>query len=45
MYDELKDHNKDVKYIELDDGNHNLSYQAHRVTTLSAISDFLKKHL
>jgi dipeptidyl aminopeptidase/acylaminoacyl peptidase len=45
MYDELKDHNKDVKYIELEDGNHNLSYQAHRMTTLSAISDFLKKHL
>lgn len=45
MYEELQDHNKNVTYIELEDGNHYLSYQPHRIETMTAITEFLAKHL
>lgn len=45
MEDELDDENKDVTYIELEDGDHYLSHQAHRVKTLQAFLDFFDKHL
>ncbi|MBQ4833127.1 S9 family peptidase [Pseudoalteromonas sp. MMG010] len=45
MADELEDKNKDVIYIELEDGDHYLSYQPHRIKTLQAFLDFFDKHL
>ena len=40
MEDELDDEDKDVTYIELEDGDHYLSYQPHRIKTLQALLDF-----
>ncbi|TMO67695.1 alpha/beta hydrolase family protein [Pseudoalteromonas aurantia] len=45
MYDDLLDAKKAVKYIELESGNHHLSYQAHRHTTLTAFLSFFDTHL
>ncbi|MFY8351363.1 alpha/beta hydrolase family protein [Pseudoalteromonas sp. SSM20] len=45
MFDELKDYDKQVEYIELEDGNHYLSFEKHRIKTLTAITEFLQKHL
>lgn len=45
MFDELKDYDKQVEYIELEDGNHYLSYEKHRIKTLTSITEFLQKHL
>lgn len=45
MADELEDHDKKFKYVELEDGNHHLSYQAHRVKTLTEFLAFFEKHL
>ncbi|MBE0366678.1 alpha/beta hydrolase family protein [Pseudoalteromonas aurantia] len=45
MYDKLLDENKAVQYIELESGNHDLSFQAHRHTTLSAFLAFFDTHL
>ncbi|KJZ03689.1 peptidase S9 [Pseudoalteromonas piscicida] len=45
MADELEDNDKKFKYIELEDGNHHLSYQAHRVKTLTEFLAFFEKHL
>jgi len=45
MEDELADENKDVTYIELEDGDHYLSYQPYRIKTLQAFLDFFDKHL
>lgn len=45
MEDELDDEDKDVTYIELEDGDHYLSYQPHRIKTLQAFLDFFDKHL
>lgn len=45
MHDELEDEDKDVTYIELEYGDHYLSYQPHRVKTLQAFLDFFDKHL
>jgi dipeptidyl aminopeptidase/acylaminoacyl peptidase len=45
MLDELEDEGKPVKYVELDGGNHHLSYQPHRLTTLTEIVSFLQQHL
>ncbi|AIY66990.1 alpha/beta hydrolase family protein [Pseudoalteromonas piratica] len=45
MFDELNDYDKQVEYIELEDGNHYLNYEKHRIQTLTAITEFLKKHL
>ncbi|ESP90855.1 alpha/beta hydrolase family protein [Pseudoalteromonas luteoviolacea] len=41
----LKEHNQDVTYIELEDGDHHLSYQPHRITTLEAMLAFFDKQL
>ncbi|MER2493286.1 alpha/beta hydrolase family protein [Catenovulum sediminis] len=43
MYDELQDEDKDVQYIELEDGDHYLSNAEHRLTTFKAIERFLQK--
>lgn len=45
MEDELDDEDKDVTYIELEDGDHYLSYQPYRIKTLQAFLDFFDKHL
>ena len=45
MYEELQDYKKDVKYIELENGNHYLQIEAHRVKTLASFEQFLQKHL
>ncbi|KID57353.1 hypothetical protein JF50_09035 [Pseudoalteromonas luteoviolacea] len=36
---------KDVTYIELEDGDHHLSYQPHRIQTLKAMLAFFDEHL
>ncbi|TQF67832.1 alpha/beta hydrolase family protein [Pseudoalteromonas luteoviolacea] len=41
----LKLAGKDFKYIELDEGDHHLSYQPHRITTLEAMLVFFNKQL
>jgi dipeptidyl aminopeptidase/acylaminoacyl peptidase len=45
MADELEDEDKEVTYIELEDGDHYLSYQPYRIQTLQAFLDFFDKHL
>lgn len=45
MYQALKAAQKDVQYIELEDGNHHLSYQPHRMETLKASMAFNNQHL
>lgn len=45
MEGELDDEDKDVTYIELEEGDHYLSYQPHRIKTLQAFLDFFDKHL
>lgn len=45
MAEELEDANKDVKYIELEDGSHYLVHQPYRVKTLQEMLVFFNKHL
>ncbi|MEJ6474672.1 S9 family peptidase [Pseudoalteromonas piscicida] len=45
MANELEDYDKAFKYIELEDGNHHLSYQEHRINTLTAFLEFFEQHL
>ena len=45
MYKALKSENKDVQYIELEDGDHYLSTNSHRLQTFQAMDSFLKRHL
>lgn len=45
MFDELKDHDKDVEFIELDGGDHYLSSNKHRLSTFKALDKFLAQHL
>lgn len=45
MYNELKGKDRPVKYVELDGGNHHLSYEQHRQTTLAELVSFLKSNL
>lgn len=45
MYKALKRHDKDVQYIELEDGDHYLSTNSHRLQTFQAMDSFLKTHL
>ncbi|GAB2931968.1 alpha/beta hydrolase family protein [Rheinheimera gaetbuli] len=45
MYKALKSENKDVQYIELEDGDHYLSTNSHRLQTFQAMDRFLKQHL
>jgi dipeptidyl aminopeptidase/acylaminoacyl peptidase len=41
----LTKQNKQVNYIEIEQANHHLSNQAHRLQTLEAMADFFAKHL
>ena len=45
MADELEDYDKEVRYIEIEDANHHLSVQAHRMQTLEEMVAFFDKHL
>lgn len=45
MYKALKSENKDVQYIELEDGDHYLSTNSHRLQTFQAMDSFLKQYL
>uniref|UniRef100_A0A486XUM1 Prolyl oligopeptidase family protein n=1 Tax=Rheinheimera sp. BAL341 TaxID=1708203 RepID=A0A486XUM1_9GAMM len=45
MYKALKRQDKDVQYIELEDGDHYLSTNSHRLQTFQAMDSFLKQHL
>ena len=44
MADELKDYNKDVHYVEIEDANHHLDVQAHRIKTLEEMVNFFDKN-
>jgi dipeptidyl aminopeptidase/acylaminoacyl peptidase len=45
MYKALKSEDKAVEYIELEDGDHYLSTNSHRLETFKAMDRFLKAHL
>ena len=45
MYDELKDADKEVTFIELDKGDHYLSTAENRMKAMLAIDAFVKKHI
>lgn len=45
MFDELKSLKKNVEYIELENGDHNLSNNDHRLTTFKALDKFLADNL
>lgn len=45
MASALKSYDKDVSYIEFENGNHHLEIEAHRLATLKAIEEFLGKHI
>lgn len=45
LYKALRKHDKDVQYIELEDGDHYLSTNSHRLQTFQAMDSFLKQHL
>lgn len=45
MYEELKDYKKEVEYIELENGNHHMEIEAHRMTVLTSLEAFLNKHI
>ncbi|WP_216825018.1 alpha/beta hydrolase family protein [Agarilytica rhodophyticola] len=45
MHRALKKANKDVQYLELEEGNHYLSNNDHRIATFKAMDEFLAKYL
>jgi len=45
MYKALKNEDKQVEYIELEEGDHYLSTYSHRLETFKAMDRFLKQHL
>jgi dipeptidyl aminopeptidase/acylaminoacyl peptidase len=45
MYEELQDYKKEVEYIELENGNHHMEIEAHRMKVLTAFDAFLQKHI
>lgn len=45
MYKKLRKANKNVTYIELEDGDHYLSNQPHRLRFFNEMDQFLKQHL
>ncbi len=45
MADELEGYDKNVRYVEIEDANHHLSVQAHRMQTLEEMVNFFDKHL
>ena len=45
MLEELGDANKDLKYIELEGGDHYLSRSKNRMKAMPAIDEFIKQYL
>lgn len=45
MADELENYDKEVRYVEIEDANHYLSVQSHRMQTLEEMVNFFDKHL
>jgi len=45
MADGLEDYDKEVRYVEIEDANHHLSVQDHRMQTLEEMVNFFDKHL
>lgn len=45
MYDELQDAGKNVRYVELEKGDHYLSEGHHRIQALKEFDEFIRKHL
>lgn len=45
MADELEDYDKEVRYVEIENANHHLSVQSHRLQTLEEMVSFFDKHL
>ena len=45
MFDELKSFDKQVEYLELENGNHQLEIEQNRLDTLNAFDKFLSQHL
>ncbi len=45
MFDELDDADKNVTFIELEEGEHNLSKGKNRLKALKAIDKFIKQHI
>jgi len=45
MYKALQKHNKQVEYIELENGSHYMEIEANRLAILTAFEAFLDKHL
>jgi dipeptidyl aminopeptidase/acylaminoacyl peptidase len=45
MHDELEDADKDVTYLEFENGDHYLSMQEHRIAFFKAMDAFLTEHL
>lgn len=45
MFNAMKKHNKQVEYIELENGDHNMSIEENRLKVLSSLQDFLSRHL
>lgn len=45
MFDEMEDANKDVTFIELNNGDHYLSTAKNRMEAMLAIEAFVKKHI
>jgi dipeptidyl aminopeptidase/acylaminoacyl peptidase len=45
MYETMKDEDKDVTFIELNNGDHFLSTAENRIKAMKAMSEFLDKHL
>jgi dipeptidyl aminopeptidase/acylaminoacyl peptidase len=45
MVEALEDYDKKVTYIEIEDADHHLSVQAHRMQTLEAMVEFFDRHL
>ena len=45
MYEELQDNKKEVEYIELENGNHHMEIEAHRLKVLTSLEAFLQRNM
>jgi dipeptidyl aminopeptidase/acylaminoacyl peptidase len=45
MFKAMQKHNKQVEYIELQDGNHHMSIEANRLKILSSFERFLSENI
>ena len=45
MHEELLDYDKNVQYVELENGNHHLEIEKNRVKTLASFEQFLQTYL